>query len=292
MSARSLFRNDRWTVWHAVAAAAVAVLGIVATLPAWQDIFTIARDQEESSHIFLVPIVVIWMFWARRSRFRYCKPTGTLLGPVIVAAGWLMLSYGFHHGIASFWQGGSVLVVLGCVVSVMGKHVIFRFFPAIAVLVFLVPVPGEFRMRIAQPLQSWTAQISQNLLEICGVPVTRSGNLLSINGQSVTIVEACNGMRMVFALILVSYAFSFGLPLRNKVRFLILLVSPLAAILCNLIRILPTVCLYGYAPRFLADAFHTYSGWMMLPIAFLMMLGVLRMLRWAMIPVMRYTLAA
>lgn len=290
MSSRSLLRTDRWTPWHAVVAAAVAILGIVATLPAWQDIFTIAWSNEESSHIFLVPIVVVWMLWVRRSRFRYCKPVGVILGPVIVAMGWAISSYGFYHGIASFWQGGSVLIVLGCAVSVLGKHVIFRFFPAVAVLVFLVPVPGDVRMKIAQPLQSWTAQIAQNLLQICSVPVQRSGNLLSINGQSVTIVEACNGMRMVFALILVSYAFSFGLPLRNWVRFLILLLSPLAAILCNLVRILPTVWLYGYAPRDFAEAFHTYSGWMMLPIAFLLMLGVLRTLRWAMIPVMRYTL--
>jgi exosortase/archaeosortase family protein len=122
--------------------------------------------------------------------------------------------------------------------------------------------------------------------------VQRAGNRLTINGIDVNIIEACNGLRMVFALILVSYAFSFGLPLRNRVRFLILLASPFAAILCNLIRIMPTVWLYGNAPRNVARAFHDYSGWLMLPIALLMLLGIIRLLRWAMIPVMRYTLAA
>ena len=33
--------------------------------------------------------------------------------------------------------------------------------------------------------------------------------------------------------------------------------------------------------------FHDYSGWLMLPIAFLILLGIIKMLRWAMIPVMR-----
>ena len=53
-----------------------------------------------------------------------------------------------------------MLVVLGCMVAVLGKHLIFRFFPAVAVLVFLVPVPGQIRQDIAVPLQTWTAQIS------------------------------------------------------------------------------------------------------------------------------------
>ena len=54
---------------------------------------------------------------------------------------------------------------------------------------------------------------------------------------------------MVFGLILVSYAFSFSLPLRQSVRFLILLASPFAAIFCNLVRILPTVWVYGVASQ-------------------------------------------
>ena len=96
---------------------------------------------------------------------------------------------------------------------------------------------------------------------------------------------------MVFGLILVTYAFCFSLPLRNRVRLLILLASPVAAILCNLIRILPTVWVYGSAPVSVAERFHTYSGWLMLAVALLLLLGLVRLLRWAMIPVMRFTLA-
>ncbi len=276
---------------HVGVAALMAALGVLATLPAWADICHIAWTDEESSHIFLVPIVAIWMLWARRVRFRYCKPTGTILGPIIVAAGWIISSLGFYHGIQSFWHGGAVMVVLGCVVSVLGKQAILRFIPVVAVLVFLVPVPAEIRLRIALPLQNWTARIEQTTFQVLGTDVQRAANRLTINGIDVSIIEACNGLRMVFALILVSYGFSFGLPLRNRMRFVILLVSPFAAILCNLIRILPTVWLYGNAPLAVARAFHDYSGWLMLPIALLMLLGIIRLLRWAMIPIMRYTLA-
>jgi len=285
-------RTDRWTRWHAGAALLMAALGILATWDAWRDIYDWARTDEEYSHIFLVPIVAACMVFVRRHRFRYCKPSGTALGFIIAVAGWAISTWGFYSGTQSLWHGGAVLVVIGCAMSVLGKHMLFRFFPAVAVLIFLIPVPGLIRQKIAMPLETWTAHISQIVFSLAGVQVDRYQNLLKINGQAVNIAEACNGLRMVFALLLISYAFCFGLPLRNSVRFLLLAASPLATVFCNVLRILPTIWIYGYYSRSFGELFHTYSGWLMLPISFLMLLGIIKILRWAMIPVMRYTLAA
>ena len=285
-------RTDRWTTWHGVAAVALACVGVLATYDAWADIAEIAWKDEEYSHIFLVPLVAAWMVWVRRMRIRHCKPIGTILGPIIAAAGWGIASYGFYNDYQSLFHAGSVLVVLGCMVAILGKHLIFRFFPAVAVLMFLVPVPGELRQRIAVPLQTWTAQISTALFEVLGVATERSGNMLIVNGKEVTIAEQCNGVRGIFALLLVSYAFGFGLPLRNTVRFFILLASPLVTIGCNVLRILPTAWFYGYSTQDFANDFHWWAGWAMVPAAFVVLLGIVKVLRWAMLPVMRYTLAS
>jgi len=284
--------SDRLTVWHVLAAAAFGALGICVTWDAWVEIYQYARHDEEASHIFIVLPVALWMIWVRRMRFRHCRPRGTLIGPLIIAMGWWLSSYGFNHGKTVFWHLGAMLVVLGCIFSVLGKNVLFRFFPAVAVLVFIVPIPGTLRQSIALPLEHWTARIAQALLDIMGVQTEVSGNLLSINGTPVTIAEACNGMRMVFPLFLIAYLFSFGLPLRNSVRFLVLLASPLTALICNVIRTLPIIWLYGYGSKSFAHSFHDYSGWLMLPIAFVLLLGIIRLLKWAMLPVTRYTLAS
>jgi exosortase len=266
--------------------------GVLATLDAWKDMFLLAKRDLEYSHVFLVPFVAVWMVLVRRLRFRHCKPNGTFVGVAIAAFGWAVHAFGFYRGYQTLWHGGAVLVAIGCVLSVLGKHALFRFFPAIAVLVFLIPLPPYYRLKLSVPLQAWTAQISQVVLEVCGVPIERMGSKLSINGTPVNIVEACNGLRLVIPLILISYAFSFGLPLRNSVRFLVLLASPLIAICCNVLRILPTVWLYGYHSKAAGDEFHQWSGWPMLPISFLILLAIIKTLRWAMIPVMKYTLAS
>jgi len=285
-------RTNRWTRWHAGAASLMAGLAVLATLDAWRDIYHLAVKDEEYSHIFLVPVVAICMVWVRRHRFRYCKPSGTALGFIFAVIGWAMTTFGFYSGTQSLWHGGAVLLLVGCMMSVLGKHMLFRFFPAVAVLIFLIPVPGFIRQQIALPLETWTARISQLAFELINIPVKRNANLLSLNNQPVNIVEACNGLRMVFALILIGFAFCFGLPLRNSVRIMILALSPVATIFCNVLRILPTIWIYGYHGKDIGDMFHTYSGWLMLPISFLMLVGVIKVLRWAMIPVMRYTLAS
>jgi exosortase len=285
-------RIERWTYTHGLAAAGMAVLGVLATLEAWRDIFGLAWKEAEYSHIFLVPVVAAWMVFARRLRIRHCRPIGTLLGVLVALAGWAVHAYGYYNGYQTLWHAGAVVVVVGCGLSVLGKHALFRFVPAVAVLVFLIPVPPHYRLMIAQPLQTWTAEASQAVLDLSGVNVVREGNRLTVNGQEVTIVEACNGLRMVFALILVSYAFSFGLPLRNSVRMVVLLASPVSAILCNVVRIVPNALVYGYVSPPAGQMFHDYSGWLMLPVSFVILLGVIRLLRWAMVPVMKYSLAA
>jgi exosortase len=286
-------RNDRLTMGHVWLAALMAALGVIATLPAWKDILFIAYNDEEYTHIFIVPLVSLYLVWVRRMRLRHCKPSGRIVGPMLVGLGWAIGSFGFYRGIQSFWHGGAVLVVIGCMLSVLGKNVAFRFFPAIVILIFLVPAPVRLRLAIATPLQEWTAHITEKLMDVAGVAnVEATGNTLRINGQPVgTVAEACNGLRMVFSLIMVCFAFCFALPLRNFVRILILLTSPLAAIFCNLVRVPPTIWMLGYQPEH-ANSFHTWAGWAMLPLAFLMLYSIIKLLQWAMVPVNEYTLAA
>jgi exosortase/archaeosortase family protein len=105
------------------------------------------------------------------------------------------------------------------------------------------------------------------------------------------LVRGLRDLRTLY-FVLSGYAFSFGLPLRNSVRFLVLLASPLTALACNVIRTLPTIWLYGNKDRSVADTLHEWSGWMMLPIAFFSLMAILKLLRWAMLPVTRYPLAS
>ncbi|MBV1929434.1 MAG: exosortase/archaeosortase family protein [Gammaproteobacteria bacterium] len=272
----------------------LVVAAVIAALSQWQDILMIAMKDEESSHIFLVVPIAIWLVWIRRVRLRRCPPYTSWVGPFLIIVGYVLANVSYLNAFQAGWHGGAVLMLIGAIVSVVGLQFIANFLPAIVILMMLIPIPGNIRLSIAGPLQNATARVTTTLLETLGFFVERSGNLVTINDMPVAVAEACNGMRMVFALILVSYAFAFSVPLRNSVRLMVLLLSPVAAIICNVLRLAPTVLLYGYDdplnPKY-ANSFHDIAGWLMLPVAFMMLMGITRALRWALIPTYRFTLA-
>ena len=97
---------------------------------------------------------------------------------------------------------------------------------------------------------------------------------------------------MVFAFGLVVYAFVFSVPLKLSTRLIMLALSPVAAIVCNVIRLVPTSLIYGYGSVGGVEWFHNVSGWLMLPVALVMLVAALRLFKWLEIPVSPFRLAA
>jgi exosortase/archaeosortase family protein len=75
-------------------------------------------------------------------------------------------------------------------------------------------------------------------------------------------------MRMILTLFMVCYLVAFTLPLRAHLRVLLLLASPVVAVVSNVLRLVPTVWLFGHASAETAETFHTASGWGMTVLAF------------------------
>ncbi|MFT3785622.1 MAG: exosortase/archaeosortase family protein [Tepidisphaeraceae bacterium] len=209
---------------------------------------------------------------------------------MLAALGLSLYTMGLEHNRQVMFHTGAVIAMLAGIVSVLGKNALFKFMPAVLVLAFIVPVPYNIRLEIARTLQEWTAHVSQFLFQVIGIETVVRGNTLEINGQVVSIAEACNGMRLVFPLFLIAFAFAFGLPLRTGVRVLLLAASPIVALVANVVRTLPTIYIYGQSRQW-GDIVHEYSGWAMLPIAFVVLLGLIKVMRWAMLPIQRYSLA-
>lgn len=285
--AASLRASTLWDARRIVLCVLLAAIAIWAGWRAWSDIVYIALRDEEASQVWLVLPIFAWLVWVRKDTLAKIKPTYSLLGPAIIAVGWFVSLYGFFNLQQALWHGGTVLVVIGTFATLAGPRLMRAMLPTLVVLAFLVPVPAMIRQRIAIPMQTYTASASEFVFQLLAMPVARSGNVLTFNGQDVAVAEACNGMRMIFALLLVTYAFVFATPLRPGVRALILVLSPIAAIGCNVLRLVPTVYLYGHYPDTWGPTFHDFSGWAMLALAFGLLMGTVRLLQWAEVPVMQ-----
>lgn len=270
-----------WSKTSLYFAGILALTGFWVTLDAWQDIYRLAYRDEESSHVFLAIPAAVWLFWVRKDYVAHARRSGTWLGPVFVLLGWLLFAVGDLQLYQSMWHVGAILIVIGCAISVLGREVFVRLWPVFAVLIFLVPVPGIVRGQIAPPMQTWTAQMTAFVLQTIGEPVTLSGKVLVVNDVSVAVAEACNGIRMVFALALVCFFYAFSTDFRPWTRWAIILSSPAVAIAVNVLRLVPTVWLYGHARTEIAETFHDVMGWAMMPVALLGLMGLNSLFTWA-----------
>jgi len=280
-----------WRFIDGVLLAGLLALAVGAAWPVWRGIFDRAINDAEQSHVLLAAPVALWLVWVRRERLRRSRPQWSMAGPAVIAIGALSGWYGFTRGHLALEDLGAVLMAAGAVLTVVGVRTARQFLPAFVALLFLIPVPGMIRQQIAIPLQEATAVITAAGLDLTGFPVARDGNVIVINGREVAVAEACNGMRMVSALLLVSFAFVFSTPMRQGVRVLILAASPLVALICNVIRLVPVVLFYGYSTQETADFFHDLSGWLVLVIALGILWTFLSVLRWVEIPVTPYAVA-
>ncbi|TVQ58850.1 MAG: exosortase/archaeosortase family protein [Phycisphaerales bacterium] len=276
--------RQQWRFLDGLMIALFVGLAVYATRSVWIDIFALALRNDESSYIILAAPVALWLGWLRRERIRYCRPSPTALGAIVILAGWALMAIGNEYSIDLFRDTGALVAVVGAVFTVAGKEIFLRFAAAWGALLFLIPVPGRIRHVIATPLQEASAVSTQFMLDLFAVSVERHGNMLVVNGAEVAIAEACNGMRMVAAMALIAYAFVFSFPMRLWARLLLLGLSVPVAILANVVRLAPTSILYGHSTPDIANTFHDVAGWAVLGLALGMMWLVLALLRYLELP--------
>ncbi len=274
--------------WN-LGAAALALLLIAAAAYVGRDslssIVNAAMNDAESSHLMLVPVIAAWLVFVRRRRLQTIERKGTWIGPLVVALAGFMYVAGASNMRFWTWHAGGVLLVVGALLTVVGTDALRRFGPAFLVLAFLAPMPPRISAALTVPMMSGAAVATEVVLNVLGIPVERTGNLLSINGTEVTVEEACAGMRGVWALTLVAVAFAFATPFRTWVRVVVLLLTPMLALVCNVIRLVPTVWVYGNYSEETASGFHDIAGWVVLFVGYFLLTGLTALMDAAGLPV-------
>ena len=105
-------------------------------------------------------------------------------------------------------------MVIGRVLAIMGLEFARQFAPVLIALLFIIPTPGIVRMALGEPMQALATNLTMGVLDGIGVNAVKQGLVIQVGNPpiDVAIGEACNGMRMVFALGLVVFGFVFSAP--------------------------------------------------------------------------------
>ena len=130
-------------------------------------------------------------------------------------------------------------------------------------------------------MQKVAAVASEFVLQTVGYPTYREGVILHVKDHVLEVQNACSGLSMLLTFLALSTGMALLVRRPWVDRVIILLSAIPIAVLSNVIRIALTGVLYNEGGKELGDrVFHDFAGWMMMPIALLVLWGELKLLDW------------
>jgi len=251
----------------------ILTAGVVAVCyaPTLRGMFEQWSSDEDMSHGFLVPIVILWIAWRERGRWLELKAEPSLWGFALLAAA-AGLQLAGVLGVGLFAGSVAFLLSVAGVVLCLGGFVWLRTlaFPLL-LAVFMLPKLAIVYNQATLPLQLLASRIAARILTFAGIGVIREGNILDVGGHRVAVAEACNGIRYLLSLGFMAVVFAYLLDSKPWMRWAMLAAAVPVAILANAAR----VALTGWLPPLQAGIPHAASGWFI----FLLCLSALILLR-------------
>jgi exosortase len=226
------------------------------------------------SHGFLVPLFAAFLLWMRRDLLKECELRPSWWGLPVLALGLGLHLYGGYYYYIWLDAVAFVPCVAGLWLTAVGWNGWRWGWPAVAFLLFMIPLPYRFAVALSGPLQHFATLSSTFVMQVIGLPALAEGNIIQVNDAKIGVVEACSGLRMLFVFFALAAAVVI-LSRRPLLDKLIILASSVPiAILSNIVRVTVTGVLHQTTTSELANTFfHDVAGWFMMPLA-LGLLGI------------------
>lgn len=231
------------------------------------------------SHGYLVPLMAVGLVWLRGvpAKDRELKPSWFGL-PL------LLVGLTVRHYAATWyfeWVEWIALlpIVAGVALTISGWRLFRHLWPAIAFLVFMIPLPYRAEILIQQPMQGLVTASSTFILQTLGLAAHSQGNVVVVSGIPIGIAEACSGLRMLTGFLALSVAAALVID-RDLIRKSLLLSSAVPiALACNIVRVTATSLVYAKTgSQHWQEVCHDGFGFLMPVMGGLLLCGTLKLL--------------
>lgn len=239
--------------------------------PTLRSLVGIWLESDEYSSGLLVPMIAVYVLWLRRKSLGRIVVQPSLMGLGLLFAAQGIRFFGLYFMFASAERLSLVLSVGAVVWFLFGGQFFKKITPIFLFLFLMLPLPNRVENALTIPLQAWATVSSVFCLETLGFSVVREGNIININGTLVAVAEACNGLRMLTAFVVVSGLVALVINRSRPVKVLILLSSIPIALACNTLRLTITAIAFTKLDTERWEkVFHDFGGFAMMPVAILL----------------------
>ncbi len=229
---------------------------------------------EDMGHGFFVPVIAGYIAWRRRGELREIEARPSYWGLALLGWGAIQMLVGalaaelFLQRTAFLFSFVGVLLIMG------GAKLVRELAFPLLLLVFMIPIPAIVYSQITLPLQLFASGVAETLLGLIGIPVLRDGNVLHLPSETLSVVEACSGIRSLLSLSFLSLIYAYFFDSKVWMRGALLAATIPIAIAANSGRITLTGILGEYAPSIAHGVFHSLEGGALFLVALLILILV------------------
>ena len=235
--------------------------------------------QEEYSHGFLIPVISLWLVWARRTALAqsFGRPSWLGLALILIAAA--MHIVGELSALFILSQVGFIVALMGIVLSIGGLSLLRVAFIPIVFLLFAIPMPYFIDSVLSWRLQIISSQLGTEFIRLMQIPVFLEGNVIDLGTYKLQVVEACSGLRYLYPLMTLGFlaAYLFRAPFWQKA--LVFLSSIPITIFMNSLRIgIVGVMVDNFGPQDADGFLHMFEGWIIFIACAIILVGEMAIL--------------
>jgi exosortase len=242
--------------------------GLWAYWPTLQIMWRKWQQDPQYSHGYLVPLFALFLLFSRRGQLDSQEIRFSWMWLPLLCTGLLLRILAAY--IYFDWLDAASMVpcLAGLVVLLGGRQALRWALPALAFLLFMIPLPYRLETALAQPLRGIATQVSTFVLQTAGCPALAEGNTILLGTGKIGVAEACSGLSMLLIFLALSTAVVAVIrrPLLDKIVILASAVP--IAMMANVVRISATGVVQEWFGRELAEkVFHDWAGFLMMPLA-------------------------
>ncbi len=264
---------------------AVVVLGLAFIWCYWFTFVAMAHrwaNEPQYSHGFLVPFFAAIILWVRWPLLRGIVWDPHWLGLFLMGAGLAIRTAAIDRDIAPL-DAFSLLPTLAGLILLVGGWDFFKWsFPAVLFLSFMLPLPYAVEAWLAHPLRRIATTASHYMLVVLGVPAMAEGNIIFVEDIEMGVADACSGLGMLMTFFALATACAYLME-GNLFEKLVVVASAIpVALASNVARITATGVAYyawGKDSPMARAIYHDLAGWLMMPLAMLMVWLVMKFLK-------------
>ena len=235
--------------------------------------------EPQYSHGFAIPLMALGLGWYSRSRFLPGIARSNIFGLSMIAIGIIGHVAAIYFYVEAIDAISFVVTACGTTLLIWGRRAFATLWPSVLFLGFMLPLPFQIERALSDPLQVLGASEAAWYIQACGIPAIAQGNIILMGDTQLGVAEACSGLRMLMVFFAISTAAVIASRRTTWEKMLILFSAVPIALVCNVLRIVATAIAHHSLGREMADlVFHDVSGWLMMPLAMLLLFLELKLL--------------